>query len=244
MGTLTRKQREIQQRERMLMDVARRLLLEQGFAGFAMDRLCELTEYSKGVIYQHFSSKEDLVAALAIQSLEERMALFERAAHFDGRPRERMMAIGVAEELFVRLHPHHFHSEQIIKLADLSERVSEARQLALQTIQNQCFAGTQAIVEDGIAAGDLALPGATTSADIVVGLWALTFGFYTLLHTHRELLIAHGVTSPFRAVRQHCHTLLDGYGWQPLTPQWDYELSFRRVQQEVFPEECLQAGLE
>ena len=69
MGTLTRKQREIREREQLLLRVARKMLIEQGYSGLSMDQLAEATEYSKGTVYQHFSTKEDLVTALAIESM-------------------------------------------------------------------------------------------------------------------------------------------------------------------------------
>ena len=244
MSTLTRKQREIQQREEMLLDVARKMLIEQGYAGLSMDRIAESTEYSKGVIYQHFSSKEDLVTAMAVQSLSRRVEYFARAAQFQGKPRERMMAVGVADELFVRLHPHHFHSEQIIKMASLKERVSSERLEDLRKEQNKCFGGVRAIVQSAIDCGDFKIPAKLDPADIVMALWSLSIGSYSLLHTDREMLVENGVTAPFNGVRVHCHAILDGYGWKPLAADWDYEQTYRRILKEVFPEECLQAGLE
>jgi AcrR family transcriptional regulator len=244
MGTLTRKQREIQQREEMLLDVARKMLVEQGYAGLSMDRIAESTEYSKGVIYQHFSSKEDLVTALAVQSLQWRVEYFGRAASFQGRPREKMLAIGVAEELFVRIHPHHFHSERIIKMASLNERASTARLEDLKVEQNHCFGRVRGIVLSAIECGDLVVPPKLTASDIVMALWSLNMGAYSLMYTDREMLIENGVTAPLNGVRVHCHALLDGYGWKPLAAVWDYEQSYRRILSEVFPEECLQAGLD
>src|SRR5271165_2360473 len=108
MGTLTRKQREVRQRETALLGIARKMLIEQGYAGLSMDQLAESTEYSKGTIYQHFSTKEDLVTALAIESMERRVELFLRAEQFVGRSRERMLAIGVADEIFSLLETHHY----------------------------------------------------------------------------------------------------------------------------------------
>ena len=70
------------------------MLIEQGYAGLSMDRLAEATEYSKGTIYQHFSTKEDLITALAVESSEQRLALMAKARTFRGRPRERMLALG------------------------------------------------------------------------------------------------------------------------------------------------------
>ena len=62
--TVTRKQREIAQREDLILETARKMLLERGYLGLTMDRIAEEIEYSKGTVYQHFSSKEDLISTL------------------------------------------------------------------------------------------------------------------------------------------------------------------------------------
>ena len=115
MATSTRKQREWQQRENLILDAARDMLLEGGYLGLNMDRIAEAVEYSKGTIYQHFSCKEDVLSAICTQSLEHMTALFEQGATFDGRTRERMVALGEAYDLFVRLYPHHFQSSLILQ---------------------------------------------------------------------------------------------------------------------------------
>lgn len=127
MKSQERREREFSRREDEFLALSRRLIIANGYAGFGMDRLAEATEYSKGTVYQHFISKEDVVVALACQSMRRRVELFDRAGRFAGRPRERMTAVGVAEEYFFRHHPHNYRSEQIIKLADLEDRASEKR---------------------------------------------------------------------------------------------------------------------
>jgi AcrR family transcriptional regulator len=243
MSTSLRKQREVREREERLLDLSRSMLLERGFAGLTMDDLAVASEYSKGVIYQHFKSKEDLVAALAVQSLKERKARFDRALKFSGRTRERVMAIGIAEELFVRLHPHHFHTEQIIKMASLHERASAERLSQLLVEECGCFAAVRSVVDEAVESGDLVLPKSVLTADVVFGLWAVNFGCFTLLQTASKLLQENGVVAPYGIVRLSCHAMLDGYGWKPLSSEWDYDAAQRRIMQEVFPEECLQAGV-
>jgi AcrR family transcriptional regulator len=243
MSTASRKQREIRERELRLLDVARGMLVRRGFAGLTMDDLAAATEYSKGVVYQHFKSKEDLVVALAVQSLKERKARFDRALQFEGRSRERMLAIGVAEELFVRLHPQHFHSEQVIKLAALHERASAERLEQLMIEERGCFANALSVVLEGIDRRDLVLPADVQPADVVFGLWSINFGCFTLLETDRAFLQSQGIASSFGTVRMCCHAMLDGFGWKPLSHEWDYEATQRRVMREVFAEECLSAGL-
>ena len=68
MGTLTRKQREIAEREQLILGIAAEMLVERGYLGLTMDRIAAATEYSKGTIYQHFPNKEEIVAALATES--------------------------------------------------------------------------------------------------------------------------------------------------------------------------------
>ena len=36
------------------------------------------------------------------------------------------------------------------------------------------------------------------------------------------------------------HVLLDGYGWRPLSHEWDYEKTSERIQVEVFADEYRQ----
>lgn len=243
MTTLSRKQREIIEREEMFLDVSRRLLIEQGYAAFTMDQLADATEFSKGVVYQHFKSKEDLITALAVQSMQRRIAWFRRALAFDGRPREKMMAIGVAEELFVRTHAHHFHLEQIIKMAQLSERASVKRSETLFEHEQACFGTVISAVQMAVESGDLNLARPEIAADVVLGLWSMNFGTYLLMQTSQLFLQGRGIASPYEAVRANCHAMLDGYGWKPLLREWDYAQTYRRILAEVFAEEAATAGL-
>ena len=241
--TALRKERQKAEREKMILDVSRRLLLEHGFSGLTMDRLVKEVEYSKGVVYEHFKSKEDLVFALAGESMERKAAWFTRAAAFQGRHRERMMAIGVSEELFVRLNPQYFHTEQIIHMSLMAERASDERCEELLTKQRSCFTSVLSIVNDAVAAGDFKIPPKMVAPDVVFALWSHHFGAYSIMHTARDVLAAAGVTQVFSGVRQSCHAMLDGMGWHPLTKEWDYEEAYRRILREVFPQECLLAGV-
>src|SRR5579859_1374332 len=105
MSTMTRKQREIRDREERILDVALGMLEGDGYLGLNMDRIAEALEYSKGTIYQHFSCKEEIVLSLANRALAKRCELFRRGAAFRGGTRERAHGIGMAAEIFLRLYP-------------------------------------------------------------------------------------------------------------------------------------------
>ncbi len=243
MGTSLRKQREVRLREQMLLETARRLLIEQGYAGLTMDRLAEATEYSKGTVYQHFSTKEDLVSALAIQSMEQRKNLFHRALAFHGRPRERFIGVGMADELFVRLHPHYVRSELIIKMADLEDRASNERRGTLHDLECLCFADVSKVIEEAIDQGDLTLPKGWAPNEIVFNLLAMSIGTHNVMLNFRSLLQQTGITEPLIALREGIPIFLDGLGWKPLSSEWDYADTFRRLSKEIFADEWQRAGL-
>ena len=241
MATTDRKQREVQRRELQLLEVARQMLIAHGYAGLSMDRLAEATEYSKGTIYQHFSTKEDLVMALAAQSMERRESLFERVAHFNGRPRERMQGIGIADELFARLYPHSFRSELIIKMADLEDRCSPERRHALRAHEDRCTGMARGFIADAIKQGDLAP--STPVPSVMFAIMAVAIGTHTITSNFRPLLAQTGVLNPFSALRDSVEVLLDGFGWRPLSSEWDYAGTYQRIAQEIFPDEFPSTGL-
>jgi hypothetical protein len=154
-----------------------------------------------------------------------------------------MMAIGIAEELFVRLNPLHFDSEQIIRMGALHQRASGERMEMLRKEVAQCFQTLVGVVRGAVDEGDLELPKNVQPADIVLGLWGLNYGIYTIMHTDQKLLTDHGLVTPFETVRESCNRMLDGYGWRPLSTEWDYEQTYRRVLREIFADEAIQAGL-
>lgn len=243
MSTLTRKQREVCERELKLLNVARCMLVEQGYAGLNMDRLAEATEYSKGTVYHHFRCKEDLVTALAVQSSEQRLALIERARQFAGRPREKMLAIIVADELFARLHPHFFCSELVIKMANLEERASDERRETLTQIDRTAFGWLLEIVQAAVNVGDLYLEAPRTAESIVFAMFAQVVGTHTAIRNYGEIVENLKIKAPFSVLRNNLDALLDGFGWRPLQSKWDYAKTYRRIVEEVFPEECRSVGI-
>ncbi|MFQ5911568.1 MAG: TetR/AcrR family transcriptional regulator [Nitrospinota bacterium] len=240
MNTLTRKQREIKEREELILEVARRMLLEVGYLGMTMDRIAEVTEYSKGTIYQHFSCKEDIVAAFCIQTEGILLDMFERAAAFKGRSRERMVAIGQAYELFTRLHPDRFRTGQIIMAASIKAKASPEHLSRLQAIDSQIYAIMTGIVRDAVSQGDLELPEACNPGELTFGCWSLAFGAYSLILAGVPLDRL-GIEDPFATVRKNCQAFLDGLAWRPLSSEWDYEKTYERIRKEVFPDEFRRA---
>src|SRR5258705_1780197 len=65
------KERERQRREDEILNCAEQLFVERGYANVNMDDLAEVVGISKPTLYQHFKSKEELIAEVFIRGFRE-----------------------------------------------------------------------------------------------------------------------------------------------------------------------------
>ena len=66
MSVQDRRARERQQRERLIVATARELAEAEGWDAVTTRRLAEAIEYSQPVLYSHFSGKDAIVRAVAL----------------------------------------------------------------------------------------------------------------------------------------------------------------------------------
>ena len=149
------------------------------------------------------------------------------------------MGIGVAYELFVRLYPHHFLCGQIIMAASVGDKVSPERLTMNQASEGRCISICSGVVRDAISQGDLELPPDFSPEGLVFGLWTMSFGVFTMATSadFLEGLKAIGIPAPFATLGRNSAAMLDGYNWRPLSSEWDYMKTLKRIQQEIFADE-------
>ena len=70
MGIRERQSRERDIVRRKILNAARTLFLNEGYANVSMRKIAEQIEYSPGAIYSYFTSKEDIFFALAEEGLQ------------------------------------------------------------------------------------------------------------------------------------------------------------------------------
>jgi AcrR family transcriptional regulator len=215
MGQISRKQQEIQQREAEILRVAKPIVLREGLAALSMDRLANQLDYAKGTLYNHFSSKEEIIATLAIEALQVRRQLFEKASLLVPGSRQRMIAIGCACMIYATRHQADFAMELLLRNAMVWEKSSLQVQQMLRHCESACMGIVAGIVRDGISAGDLQLPADMTAEEFVFGLWSLTFGAQALVASSPSLSEL-GVADPVRSLRYCSWSLLNGFGWRPV----------------------------
>ena len=227
------KKREIQEREQQILQVARRLLLELGYLQFNMERVAEAIHCAKGTVYQHFKSKEDLLAALCSQTKRKRLDLMRQVDGFVGNPRERMTAILLSDEIFVQRYKDFSRTEELLYIEVIAEKASDKRRKELRDTEEACLACLNPIMQDAVESGDMVLPPHLSIFDLVFGFWALSLGTRSAeksCDTLSELVKGNVVGQ----LRMHQQALMDGWGWKPLSKEWDYDATRRRAAVEAF----------
>jgi TetR/AcrR family transcriptional regulator, fatty acid metabolism regulator protein len=90
-GSLKEKQR--QERERLILQAAQELLMERGFHDMSMDDVALRVGIAKGTVYLHFPSKDELLLAVLSHSMEEYIATVGAMLTGPEPPRARLEAI-------------------------------------------------------------------------------------------------------------------------------------------------------
>src|SRR5690349_7824505 len=64
------KERQRQERENLILQVAEEVLLEKGYHETSMDEIAARVGVAKGTVYLHFPGKEELVVAIFARTME------------------------------------------------------------------------------------------------------------------------------------------------------------------------------
>lgn len=224
-------------REQELIETALSIMEQEGTAGLTMDKVVARVPYSKGTVYNHFCSREDLLTGICNAGMKTLLKLFSRAIAFQGSTRERLLAVHYAYLLHALLDPTLFMLVISAKTANLIERTSERRLTAHYELEARLMGSMLELVDEAIAAGELTLPGHLNRQQVVFTNWAGSFGAISLLINGEDKCRGRDGLDTRTEVFNHANLLLDGIQWQPLTPDWDYASSLKRIIREIFPQE-------
>ena len=228
-----RKERERAAREELILDHAQRILLEEGFQNLNLDVLAKAVEYSKGTLYLHFKTKEDIAMAVVTRASKERADFFERALDFQGRSRERIQAIGFACCHFASVYPDYFNVEMMLKSHSFWEKADEVRQHEYAMQGGRCFRAVYQIVTEALQAGDLP-KGKIPPEQIVFGIASMAVGSHIMGRNPHAAVMA-GI-DPLKVLCQNVDLVIDGLGWRPLSTEYDSAAVDRRIKKEIFPD--------
>ena len=221
------------EREELILDVAQSMLNQHGYNHLTMDRVAEAVEYSKGTIYNHFASKEDMVCSLGCRFIKNLIEVFERAYHYDGSTRERYSAIGIGYSLYNQLHPYDSQNIQTLKNNAVREKVSEEKLAEMESLEQKITKISMSIVQQAIDCGDLDKKFQDQVSTIVFGCWSMHYG--ALLLDQSDIPLQQLGFSPVVKMLWHnANVYLDGYQWTPSSSTTDSEKLFEKISSALF----------
>ena len=121
------KERQRQERERLILRAAMELLAERGYHEMSLDDIAARVGIAKGTIYLHFARKEDLVLALMEYGMNSFLRTLDEALSGEASPQEKLQA--VIEQLVGSLaDPNRQLISTVLQNPEMRNRLIERRE--------------------------------------------------------------------------------------------------------------------
>ena len=237
------RERELWQRDGQHLEIARKIVLEEGFRYLTIGRLAKITGFSRATFYQRFGCKEGLVFEMGLRCQRELVKVMAKASRFSGRSRERMMAVGEAINHYSDRFTDNMRILAVISSQTIIEKASESQRALAVGLDMRMFGVLQDIVEDAIECGDLVMPEDTRPQTLCFTLWAMIDGWTSAVRGSAPLQEV-GIPNPMTELFESAQRMFDGYGWQPLTSEWDYDATRRRIHDTLLSDSTLDVQAE
>lgn len=165
---------------RAILDAARELILERGLEGFSLREVARRADYTPGALYTYFSSAEELLGAVGMESLEVLGGYMGRVSGVL-RAEERVLALAEAYLRFAEERPDEY-AIVFERLTVPAESWAHFVRVAFPfTVLVEAF-------EAGAAEGAFEPRPGFGPAEMAYGLWCLAHGAAALSRKHLAAL--------------------------------------------------------
>jgi len=183
MGTRERKERELECRRRLILAAAKDLFVRKGFAGVTLDDVASAIEFSKGTIYNHFGSKEEIYATLLLEHLDILRSELRESGRTGRDTSERVRNAMRAYVSFYREHREYFKLLFFFDVVSDHVRIPAALLKELRLRKLACLHELQAIIKEGLKAGEVG--SGPTAAQISLLMWGTINGIIHLAESRQ-----------------------------------------------------------
>ncbi len=135
-----------------IVAAAQRLFLAKNYADVTTDMIAQAAGVTKGGLYHHFASKEQLYISMMLDDLEAKRLLFAEAVAAPGSCESRLAKLTRA---FLELPDEERELTRLVR-RDINTFAGEERSLLVLAYQRALPDQVKTIVEDGIREGELA----------------------------------------------------------------------------------------
>lgn len=227
---------EFSLREKELIELARSMIEKEYLITLTIDRLVADSPYSKGTIYKHFVSKEDLLLAISNTCVREIQELFVRALRFNGSSREKMLAVMVSYTIWAKLHPTQLFVVLSAHSPTVVARSSDRRNQTRHQCEAQLMALMNTEISKAIKAGDLVLPGNMSFEQVTFAMWSAAWGAMALIMSKGDSVKLQTMVLE-RESFTNARLILDGFDWKPLSKDINYSETIKKIAVEIFKPE-------
>jgi AcrR family transcriptional regulator len=161
-----------------IRDAARTLFLARSVAEVTTDEIARTAGVTKGGLYHHFPSKEQLYVSLLLGDLDHKRILFSRAVAMRGTCRDRLARL---TRDFLGLPDDQRDMLRLVR-RDINFFRGDDREQMVRAYQRALPEQVEAIVRDGMADGDLAPGDARLVSWSFVALVEIMIGDYAVRH--------------------------------------------------------------
>ncbi len=182
-----------------IIAAARSLFVSSNYADVTTDMIARAADVTKGGLYHHFASKEQLYVSMMLADLDSKRRLFEQATAMSASCRERLARL---TRDFLELPDEDRELTRLVR-RDINTFSGVERDQLVRAYQVALPEQVEAIVADGIKDGELALGDARILSwsfialvEVVIGRYAdQVFGSTTARLDHVLDLFFHGAAA-------------------------------------------------
>jgi len=183
MGIRERKQREYEKRKNLILTTAQELFSRSGFVGVTLDDIAAKIEFSKGTIYSHFDSKEEIFAQILLAQLNNLLGMLQESARSSQTADEGIMRCLQAYMQFYQQNPEYFQLLFLVDIYSNRYRIPEPLLEEIQTQKIACLLEFQRVLARGIAARELQKR--HSAKELAFVLWGMLNGILQLGASHQ-----------------------------------------------------------
>ena len=175
MGIRERKQREYEKRKNLILDTARKMFHRKSFNGVTLDEIAHEIEFSKGTIYSHFESKEEIFAQILLEHLNRLIDYLKQASETSSGTED-----GVRRALAAYLHFYDQHRDycRLLFFVDILSDQYRIPETLLQEISRKkvaCLSELQRILSKS----------AKNAKNLALLLWGMINGILQLVESRQ-----------------------------------------------------------
>jgi TetR/AcrR family transcriptional regulator, fatty acid metabolism regulator protein len=148
------KERQREERERLILEAGEALVTQKSYSETSMDDIAAQVGVSKGTLYLHFASKEDLILAVIQKNLRTFAESMSAVLASDDSPREKLTGLlrliytGSSDERIAMM-------ESLLRVPELRERLMDQKKETLSVFWESFAQRLSAVIDAGKTAGEL-----------------------------------------------------------------------------------------